>query len=287
MSQDPSFKRVYIEITNVCNQNCPFCPKTTRKPQFLTLGEFKTILGKLKGHTKHLYFHVLGEPLLHPELSLFLDEAHDQGFWVNLVTNGALIGKAGPFLLQKPALRQISFSLHSLAHQGEQETQKRLGEILSFIDAATETEIYCSLRLWTGGISDNQVVLAGLKSHFSPEVRLNLLFSSEVKRGLKLRDRVFLNPADEFAWPSIDAPRQKGQAFCHGLKQQIAILVDGTVVPCCLDGEGVINLGNLFAADLFDIWHSSRAQTLLQGFSRGEAVEELCRRCGYRTRFNK
>jgi len=64
------------------------------------------------------------------------------------------------------------------------------------------------------------------------------------------------------------------------------ILVDGTVVPCCLDGEGVINLGNIHESDFSQIVESERANNIFNGFSRREAVEELCRKCGYRTKFN-
>lgn len=288
MEQRPYFKRIYLEITNMCNQSCPFCPQTTRSSQFLALEDFQLILAKLQGHTKHLYLHVLGEPLLHPNLAQFLDEAEREGYLVNLVTNGALIGEVGVKLLEKRALRQISFSLHSLAHQGERKTKERLREVLKFVDqASARSSIYCSLRLWTGGIEANQVVIEEIKEHFTLNFDLGTELQKSMGRGLTLRERVFLNPAEEFVWPSLDAPRQTGRAFCHALTQQMAILVDGTVVPCCLDGEGVLKLGNIYEQDLGEIYFSPRAQSILQGFTQGQAVEELCQRCDYRTRFSK
>lgn len=286
MELGPFFKRVYLEITNICNQSCPFCPRTSRAPKFLSRDDFDLILTKLQGHTKHLYFHVLGEPLLHPGLPRFLDEAHNQGYWVNLVTNGSLIAVVGPELMTKPALRQISFSLHSLAHLGTEVTRNRLAQILQFVDQATqETAMYCSLRLWTGGIEHNGVVIETLTQHYGLDFDLTAQLASNQGRGIALGERIFLNPAEEFAWPSLEAPLQVGRAFCHGLRQQLAILVDGTVVPCCLDGQGVIALGNIHQEDLGEIYTSPRVQEILQGFHDGVAVEELCQRCDYRTRF--
>lgn len=286
METKPFLKRVYLEITNVCNQNCPFCPKTTRQEQFLTLENFKLVLEKLQGHTNHLYFHVLGEPLCHPHLPRFLQEAHKQGYHVNLVTNGALIEEVGPQLLEQPALRQISFSLHSLAYQGEAITNKRLGEIINFVDQTQGSKLYLSLRLWTGGTTENHLVLTALSKHFSINNLTEKLANSQ-GRGIRLSERIFLNPAEEFIWPNLDAPFQPEPAFCHALTQQMAILVDGTVVPCCLDGEGSIVLGNIYHSSLAEIYNSIKAQKILMGFEQGQAVEELCKRCQYRTRFSR
>lgn len=281
------FKRIYVEITNVCNQTCPFCPKTARAPQFLPLANFQILLERLQGHGEHLYFHVLGEPLLHPELAEFLTMAHAGGFFVNLVTNGVKIEEVGPVLLNAASLRQVNFSLHSLSHLGLAETKGRLAKILNFIDQADTTRLYCSLRLWTGGIEANRPVLEALSQHFALDFDLEEAVVASGGRGFSLKDRIFLNPAEEFAWPSLDAPLRPGLAFCQGLKQQIAILVDGSVVPCCLDGEGVICLGNIYKQTLAEIWQSPRTQAILRGFAKGQAVEELCQRCEYRTRFTR
>lgn len=280
------FKRIYLEITNVCNQSCPFCPGTKRKKQFISADDFHLILEKLQGHTKHLYFHVLGEPLLHPKLGLFLDMAHELGFLVNLVTNGTLISKVGVDLKNKAALRQISFSLHGLAHLGIELTEKYLHDILRFIDSNNSQDFYSSLRLWAGEIEENIVVLNHLNKYFALNLDLVKMIKENPDKGIKLKDKIFLNPAREFVWPNLTGEVQAGRAFCQGLRQQIAILVDGTVVPCCLDGEGIISLGNIFSESLAEICTKIRSQKIITGFSQGTAVEELCKRCGYRTRFS-
>ena len=65
------------------------------------------------------------------------------------------------------------------------------------------------------------------------------------------------------------------------------MLVDGTVVPCCLDSAGVLDLGNLFQQNLDEVLASPRARAIYDGFTRHKAVEPLCRRCGYAAVINK
>ena len=73
--------------------------------------------------------------------------------------------------------------------------------------------------------------------------------------------------------------------MCIRDREQLAVLSDGTVVPCCLDHEGDIPLGNLLERDLEDILRGPRARALYDGFSRRRPSEALCRRCGYARRF--
>ncbi|HIS11510.1 MAG TPA: radical SAM protein, partial [Candidatus Onthocola stercoravium] len=68
-------KKVYVEITNNCNLDCSFCIKNTRKSMFMSEDNFEVILNKLKNTTSYLYFHVMGEPLLHPLINEFIDIA--------------------------------------------------------------------------------------------------------------------------------------------------------------------------------------------------------------------
>lgn len=285
------FKKTYIEITNTCNLDCAFCPKTSRKLQFMSKELFETILRQISGHSKDLYFHVMGEPLLHPRLGLFLDMCHEYGYRVSITTNGTLIDKVGEVLISKPALRKVSFSLHSFeANDYEYSMDVYLDRIFSFIGRARkDSELSISLRLWNlsegGRNKNNKYVLQRIKDEFE------LDFTIEEKltpcSGIKLAHRLFINQADVFEWPDTVREEIPGQAFCYGLRDQIAILVDGTVVPCCLDREGVVRLGNVKEQKFSDIVQSKRAQTIFDGFSGRQAVEELCRKCSYRTRFTK
>lgn len=289
------FKKFYIEITNVCNLDCSFCPKTIRQPEFMDIETFCEILDQIKSHTEYIYFHVKGEPLLHPEIDKFLDISYEKGFKVNITTNGTMINKVKDKLIGKPALRQVNISLHSFdGNVGLVNKNQYISNILSFIKEARDTsEVLISLRLWNlekeneANIENkrNLELLEVIEKEFSLPYKIQESVSPG--SGIKIADRVYLNQDHEFQWPDLKEEEDDGVGFCYGLRNQIAILVDGTVVPCCLDGEGVINLGNIKTTHFSELIESERANNIVDGFSRREAVEELCRKCGYRKRFGR
>ncbi|WP_027624339.1 radical SAM/SPASM domain-containing protein [Clostridium lundense] len=287
------FKKFYIEITNVCNLACSFCPQTKRQPEFMKVENFSNILDQIKPYTDYIYFHVKGEPFVHPEIDKFLDLSYEKGFKVNITTNGTLINKVEDKIIMKPALRQINFSLHSFdGNEGSRNKDKYINNILSFAKKAIDnTNIIIALRLWNID-KDNEISFGKKKNYelleaIEKEFKLNYKIEEKVivGGGIKISDRVYLNQDYEFQWPDLKEAEDDGKGFCYGLRNQVAVLVDGTVVPCCLDGEGVINLGNINTTPFSQILESNRANNILNGFSRREAVEELCRKCGYRKRF--
>lgn len=288
------FKKFYIEITNVCNLACSFCPQTRRKSEFMSIKTFEEILDQIGPYTDYIYLHVKGEPLLHPEIDKFLDLSYEKGLKVNITTNGTLINKAKDKLITKPALRQINFSLHSFdGNEGGGDKDSYIANIISFTKEALEsTNMLISLRLWNLD-RDNVTNLQRQRNRHMLEIiekEFNLAYKVEEKiipgRGVKISDRLYLNQDYEFKWPSLEEDEDTGSGFCYGLRNQVAILVDGTVVPCCLDGEGVINLGNINNTSFSQIIEGERANNLFNGFSRGKVVEELCKKCGYRKRFS-
>ncbi|MGE7092283.1 radical SAM/SPASM domain-containing protein [Lysinibacillus sp. NPDC048646] len=287
-----TFKKVYIEITSVCNLACSFCPPTARAKGLIKVEQFNKILDEIRPHTKYIYLHVKGEPLLHPRIDQLLDAAHAKGFKVNITTNGTLIKKNREKLLAKPALRQINFSLHSFdGHEGSENREKYLGDILDFVRDAKEFNTIISYRLWNLQ-KEHVTEIAARRNRETLEIleneyKLDYRIEEKVQpgKGVKIANNIYLNQEHEFRWPSLLAPEDEGKGFCHALRSQAAILVDGTVVPCCLDGEGVINLGNVNQTAFTDIVEGERATNIVDGFSRREAVEELCRKCGYRQKF--
>lgn len=288
-----SFKKLYIEITNVCNLACNFCPQTRRKPEFMNIETFESILDQIKPYGDHIYFHVKGEPLLHKEIDKFLDLSYEKGFKVNITTNGTLIKNVKDKILTKPALRQMNFSLHSFdGNEGDGNKNEYVNNIIYFAkEAVQKTDMLISFRLW----NLNEDNITNLKRKINRNIleiierEFNLHYKIEEKiepgRGIKISDRIYLNQDHEFKWPDLKEEEDKSKGFCYGLRNQVAILVDGTVVPCCLDGEGVINLGNIHESSFSHIVEGERANNIFNGFSRREAVEELCRKCGYRKRF--
>ena len=288
------FKKVYIEITNVCNLSCNFCPKTKRKYKFMNKEEFTYILEQVKPFTDHIYFHLMGEPLLNENIEYFLKESRDKGLHVNLTTNGTLLNKVGDKIINSNAVRQVNISLHSFeANKKTVELEEYLNSVTDFIIKAREnSNIICAIRLWNMDSEDlrgennlNKEILKIIEENLGLEFSLSEKLQESNK--IKLKDKVYLNMAEKFQWPDIKIDTLGENVFCHGLRNQIGILADGTVVPCCLDSDGNLELGNVFEKTLEDILNGERATNIYNGFSRRVAVESLCQKCGYATRFKK
>jgi len=274
------FKRIYLEITDVCNLACGFCHGTRRPPRFLAEAEFRLLTEKLRGHTDYLYFHLMGEPLLHPALGDFLRIAAEAGFRVNLTTNAFLLPRAQETLLAAPKLHRVNLSLQSWeANPGRLSAETYIAACADFAEKAAAQGTIVSLRLWNGGgeNTQNPILLGLLEAAFPPPWRV-------AQKNTQLAPNVFLEFGDRFDWPDADAA-ETGTAFCHGLRDHIGVLCDGTVVPCCLDAEGTLALGNLLESDLETILSGPRATAIFEGFSRRTPAEALCRRCGFASKF--
>ena len=274
------FRKIYLEISNICNLRCAFCPGTGRKPGVMTEEDFTSLLPKLRPWSDYLYFHLMGEPLCHPQLERFLFLAGEAGFKVILTTNGTLLQKQQKILLSSPALHKINISLHAFeANDLAIPFSQYLDQCLAFGQAAEGNKLVV-YRLWNQGGADdlNEKILTALETAFPRPWK-------EERRGIRLADRIYLEYGDKFDWPDLQAEDGGNTVFCYGLRDQIGILCDGTVVPCCLDHDGDIPLGNLFSQSMEQILSSPRATAIYEGFRQRKAAEELCRKCGYARRF--
>lgn len=287
----PRFKKIYIETTNICNLSCNFCPKTERKLGFMNTLEFKEVIQKIKNHTNYVYFHLMGEPLLNKNFGEFIKIANDENINVNITTNGTLINKVKNVIIDGGKIRQINISLHSFeANNNDIDFYKYINDILDFmIEANERTDIIVALRLWNMDTEElkannslNSNIINLIKNKL--KIEFDIIEAISKKRGIKIKDRIYLNMDEKFSWPDEKLEFISDKVFCQGLRDQIGILVDGTVVPCCLDSNGVVNLGNIFESSLDAIINSDRARNIFDGFSRREAVEDLCKRCGFAKR---
>ncbi len=272
------FSRVYLEITNICNLRCRFCPGTKRQPGFLSPEDFALLLHRLSGYTQYLCFHLMGEPLLHPALASLLSMAGEQQYYVNITSNGVLLPKVGDMLLNASALHRVNLSLQAWEGNGfSWDIKNYVNSCADFAKRAAARGVVVSLRLWNGAAEGNGALLSALREAFPAPWR-------SAQRNTVLSERVFLERAERFDWPDASGPARRA-SFCRALRDHIGILCDGTAVPCCLDSEGSLALGNLLESELSDILASERARAIFDGFSRRVPAEELCRRCGYAERF--
>lgn len=274
------FQKVYLEISNLCNLHCSFCPGTRRKPGRLSEADFSLLLQKLRPYTDYLYFHLMGEPLCHPELDRFLALAADAGFRVILTTNGTLLHTRQALLLNAPAVHKVNISLHAFeANDLQVPFSSYLEQCFAFGLAAGGKPLVV-YRLWNQGGADsrNAGILQAMHRAFPGEWHPE-------RRGIRIAERTFLEYGEKFDWPMLGKAESAQVSFCYGLRDQLGVLWDGTVVPCCLDHEGDIPLGNLFTQSMEEILASARAKALYDGFSARKAVEPLCQSCGYARRF--
>ena len=272
------FKKIYIEITNICNLSCSFCSKVEKPRKMLSTSEFKTIVEKVKDYTDYIYLHVKGEPLTHPNIIELINIANEYNLKVNLTTNGVLFPKYAEELAKCENLSKINFSLHS-----ENNIPNYCEKIFDSVNKLTnQTVIY---RLWT--LKDNEldekstIIVDKIINHYN----LDKEFIEKVKteNNIKINSTTYVDKDNEFTWPKINNYQSNG--YCYALKTQIAILSDGTVVPCCLDSNGQIELGNIFNKSLDEIINSERYQNLKKSFQDRKPCEELCKSCTFKERF--
>ena len=259
------YKKVYVEITNSCNLKCHFCLGNKREIKYMKEEEFRLILNKLKGYTNYLYFHILGEPLLHPNINEFINLAHEQGYKINLTTNGYFIDK----VKDSVNIRQINISLHSYDENGQISLESYLTNIFSSCDILAK-KTYINYRLWVNTKYKEQII------DF-----LEKKYQKKINGHTKLKENIFIDFDNEFIWPNLSRNLNITQGKCYALKDHLGILVDGTVVPCCLDGEGIIKLGNIFQDNLEDIINRDKYQNMMQSFAQNKRIEKLCQNCDF------
>lgn len=261
------FKKIYVEITNNCNLNCPFCIGNHRKKETISMDRFKILLTKLEGYTKYLYFHVMGEPLLHPQINELINMASKK-FHVNITTNGFLIDK----IQNNKNISKINISLHSAYTKSQDEINKYMDKIFSAVDKLVLNNTVINYRLWIDN-DKKDIILKKLQEKYHIDFPLN--------RSVKLNDKIFFQIDKQFTWPSLDNSYTSDTGTCLGCREQLGILVDGTVVPCCLDSNGIIKLGNIYEPDLSDIINSKMFQGIKMGFEQNKKIHSLCRKCNF------
>ena len=271
----------------------------------MTAQEFDLITDRLRGRAIFLYFHLMGEPMLHPLLPDFIRMAREKGFNTVLTSNGTLPVKAMRLLSSLP--HKVQLSLHSHESNGKGILAEYIDKVMQFAIPAAEQGTCIVLRLWNQGgrESENEHVMQLLEKYVPKPWH-------ERPDGFRLCDNLYLEFDRKFEWPKLppsgspegeglldsikpssdvfeqenvtktSSPRgsRKGaEVFCKALHKQIGVLSDGSLVPCCMDHHGDIRLGNLFTQSLDEILDSPRAKAMIEGFRHHRATEQLCRNC--------
>ncbi len=283
------FHKVYIELTNICGLECSFCPAKTTKTHTMSLDFFENILLQLKPYTKDIAFHVFGDPLVLSNLEKYLDISLKHNFKVHITTTGFYLKNFDLNIFLHKAIKQINFSLNSY-NKNEMgcELIEYLEPIFKLCDLKLSLKVhnFINFRLWN--LDDNNSenkFNAEIFNHLSEKFNIDLS-NIDYTKPKRLENQILIDFDKYFKWPSLkDTDTNNG--YCHGLSAQIAILANGTVVPCCLDSFGIIDLGNLHEKTVKDILFSQKSLDIVNGFKDNIAVEELCQKCTFKNRFTK
>ena len=282
------FKQIYIEITNICNLNCSFCPKTARPKKFMTVEEFDTITNEISPLTNTICLHLMGEPLLHPNIKEIFEICNKKNLNVYLTTNGTLI-KKNLDLLKSGCAKRISVSLHSFeANNSPNSLDEYLDDTIISCKEITDNSQTCiEFRLWnetsdkTAKNTLNKNIIEKINKTFN-----TTLATQNLQGHISITDKVYISFADTFEWPiNTESQEKNSTKFCYALRSHFGILCDGTVVACCLDNEGKLAIGNIFKSKICDILNSPRAQNIYKGFSSRNITEEFCKTCTYANKF--
>lgn len=288
------FKRVYIEISNICNLKCDFCPEVHRQSKVMDVDMFRAIIADVAPLTDEVCLHLMGEPLNHPKLADFIAACADQNLPINLTTNGVLLNAARRALLLHPIIRQVNISVHSFeANFGVQDVSGYLSKVFAFTHQAfvERPDMYINYRIWDlqdpATMSDKSAAIRiAIEKEFAFSIDPKVI-DLRRRKGYLIKNRLYLNFDSRFEWPSLKNTIRAQEGFCHGLSNHFGIHADGTVVPCCLDKEADIALGNCTKQSVRDILQSERAVQLKAGFAKKTLVEDLCKRCGFIERFDR
>ncbi|MBC7384825.1 MAG: radical SAM protein [Cryobacterium sp.] len=293
------YSKVNVEISNICNLQCSFCPEVQREKGMMTTELFRQVISQVAPLTDQVCLHLMGDPLVHPRLEDFLEICAKAAVPVFFVSNGVLLREKQAGLLLHPIIRQVNFSLHSFHdNYPDRDPSLYLERIFSFTERAfaQRPDLYVNFRLWNleetrGECVKNRAILKRVFDRFASDENLAELETSALsvdvtrKKSIRIQQRLYLHFDTEFVWPSIDLPVLGETGTCHGLSNHFGILMNGTVVPCCLDKEGAIPLGVIGEKPLGEILGGTRASEILNGFRNRKLTEELCRRCQYIERF--
>lgn len=274
------FSKIYIEITNKCNLSCSFCSVDTLPKKEMSPEKFQVAINKIKDYTDNIYLHVKGEPLLHSKLNEILDICDKNNIKVSITTNGTLLEKKKDILLNHK-IKQINVSLHC-----ENNDEDYFNKVFNTCDLLSN-KVIIVYRIWTLKTLDLDKISTNIVEKINDHYKLSKDIVNKIKKekNIRIADNIYIDKDYEFIWPKI-GDNKCSYGTCLGTKSHIAILSNGTVVPCCLDSNGIINLGNIFQDNLENIISSELFKKINSGFQNHVIICDLCKNCNFRKRFD-
>ena len=288
------FFRAYVEITNICGLACSFCPPKLQPNIIMDLKKFRAIVEQLHPFTEEVALHVMGDPMVLINLKDYCTILEEFSMKAMITTSGFYLDVKRREGLFHPSIKQVNISLNSFnKNDVSRSFEDYMQSILAFCDEKLQRQssFFINLRMWNlddenSESNFNEIIFQTLEKHFNLEKGFIIREHTLNRYSIRLASKILLHFDQYFEWPKL-TNKYVGDGYCHGLKNQIAILASGDVVPCCLDSEGIMKLGNIDETNLGKILSTERAMQIRKGFDVGNAVEELCQHCSYKNRFNE
>lgn len=317
------FKRIHVELTNRCNFSCVFCPDAimSRERGFMEVTLARSVLDQISALdlAEKVTFHVMGEPLLHPNIFEILDYAAEVHLPVGLTTNGALLGSKTIRRLAERDLHQIDISLQTPDAQSFQATRgtrmdfekyrSHLLDLLAACSARPSPPIF-KIRIMTTKFAGKMKAKLGIPDFMDSASTLRKtvlewteLIYDRLGRTIDNRDKLVaaVNRIGIHGWNVIEvSPKvfietyvltdwgnafaedgivEANHGYCFGMRDHFAILHTGDVVLCCVDFDGKTSIGNVAATPLIDILNQPELEEIMAGFARGRLVSPYCKHC--------
>lgn len=259
----------------------------------MNLIDFEKINFELKDITKELAYHIVGDPLVLSNLDDYLNISKKHGLKVNITTTANNLIKSHYKTLMNETIKQINFSINSYnANSHKKSLDEYLNPILDFCEYAKSLKqhFFINLRIWNldetqSAKEFNKKVFKSVNERFNTNIDINQIYDKKPKN-IRIDRMIFFNFDDYFNWPSLDNNFISDRGFCYGLDSHFGILSSGDVVPCCLDKDAVVNLGNTKTSSINEILNTNRVKNIQNGFKEKKVIEEFCQKCEYRLRFD-
>ncbi len=257
----------------------------------MSLDDFEKSIQKVAPLAEQICLHLMGEPLAHPHFKKIISLCEKYKAKIQLTTNGILLKKYKEEILEANCLHQVNISLQAyMDNYPNKSLEAYLEEVYSFIDSAfnQKPELYLNLRLWNiekNSHDINEPIFKFIEDKLNIEINRNIELANIKSK--RLRNRLYLHFDSRFEWPRLELPFKSDSGRCNGLIDHFAIHADGSVVPCCLDDQKIIRLGNILEENVEEILSSERALRIENGFRNNQLKEDLCQRCSFISRFRK
>ena len=276
------FEKIYIELSDICGLNCSFCPSQKGVRGMMSVKDFEHLASKLTKKARIYTFHLLGDPLILPNLKTYIEKAAFYNMALELTTNGFYLDeKKQNLLLTSKNIRQINISLASFFEQKKLDFQSYIKPILKLLNTHIQNKNtnFINLRLWNldqnfCSPEQNKEIYEFLEQNFELKLDLNTQKN-------RLSSKIFLHLDKRFEWASLENKNSHTQGSCHALTKQLGVLSNGKLVPCCMDTKAELSLGSLFECSLDELLNTQRAIKMKEGFKKGILVEKLCQKCEF------